>query len=71
MILILEAVKNKVFVLQGFDDIFCPNERDHGVIINQLLLRSQKLSESRAEGSISEPSSEGDLHMQAYVIICG
>lgn len=36
--------------------------KDPVLVVNELLLRTQKLSESRAEGSISEPSKEGNTY---------
>ena len=45
---------------QGLNSMFDLDVNDQRLLVNTLLLRSQKLSESRAEGSISEPSTEGN-----------
>lgn len=41
--------------------MFDTDVNDQRLLVNTLLLRSQKLSEARAEGDISEPSAEGDF----------
>ena len=50
---------------QGLQGIFDLDMNDESLLANTLLFRSQKLSESRAEGTISEPSKEGNCILAA------
>ena len=46
---------------QEFSDLWGEKSKTSTSYVSQLLLRSQKLSESRAEGEIAEPCTEGRL----------
>ena len=59
-----------IISLQNLQGIFELDAKNQRLLLNTLCFRRQKLVESRAEGTVSEPSKEGPVVLKDLYTFC-